>query len=79
MKRYYWLAVSCLMIVFGVLSITGYKENATYRHLRRYADRIKVIDTHEHQQMFKATGDQSAGLAHLIRSSYLLADIWSHS
>ncbi len=71
------MAVSCLMIVFGVLSITGYKENATYRHLRRYADRIKVIDTHEHQQMFKATGDQSAGLAHLIRSSYLLADIWS--
>lgn len=77
MKRNYWLAVPCLIIVFEVLSITSYKEKATYRQLRSYADRIKVIDTHEHQQIFMATEEQPVGLAHLIRSSYLLDAIWS--
>lgn len=69
-----------LLIVASVIiscsTKTGYK-GATYKHLKAYIDQIKVINTHEHQQLIPEPEREKVNVFTLIKKSYLNADLIS--
>ncbi len=79
MKRKNLLIALSTIIIFVIVCmvLTNQKGSAVYNQLRKHADQIKVVDTHEHQFMLKKTEDFSADFPYIVRSSYLIADIWS--
>jgi hypothetical protein len=53
------------------------RKDEPYAAIREYCDQIKVINTHEHQRWPEENGDLSYGFFHLLRYSYLMADVAS--
>ena len=66
------LALMCLLLLH-----CNTKPANTYEALLARADRVKVINTHEHQHWPEEYGDLHFGLFHLIQNSYLMSDIVS--
>jgi hypothetical protein len=59
------------------LNQCGKNESSVYSRIRDHADRIKVINTHEHQHWPEEYGDYNFRFYHLIAASYLASDISS--
>ena len=59
------------------LNQCGKNESSVYSRIRDHVDRIKVINTHEHQHWPEEYGDYSFRFYHLIAASYLASDISS--
>ena len=51
------------------------QQISTYQEILKYADSIKVINTHEHQHLPEEYGVEKVSLYGLIHSSYLMQDI----
>jgi hypothetical protein len=68
---------SIMAISVLILSQCSTDESTTYTSIRDYADRIKVINTHEHQHLPEVYGDYHFRFYHLMAASYLAADISS--
>ena len=67
------------IIVISLLSLNqcSTNESSVYRKIREHADKVKVINTHEHQHMPEEYGNYQFRFYHLIAASYLAADISS--
>ncbi len=51
-------------------------ENDIYKELRAHADKIRVVNTHEHQRMTEEWGGHKYGFYHLAAlSAYLISDL----
>ncbi len=50
-------------------------KSTTYTKIRKYADQVKVINTHEHQHRPEEYGDYNFRFYHLIAASYLASDV----
>jgi len=67
-----------VMIIFILLMCKcSSNESSVYRSIRDHADKVKVIDAHEHQHWPEEYGDHKFGFYHLIAASYLAADVVS--
>lgn len=65
-----------VMIIFILFfSQCSDNENYAYRKIRDHADRIKVVNTHEHQHWPEEYGDYKFRFYHLMAASYLASDI----
>ena len=53
------------------------QPRSVYSTLRDHCDQIRVINTHEHQRWPEENGELTYGFFHLLRSSYLMADVAS--
>jgi hypothetical protein len=69
-----WLILSVLFIVTVQCSTN---EDALYKRLRKYADEIRVIDTHEHHRLPAEYGDYKFGFYQQLYFSYLREDLVS--
>lgn len=69
-----WLFI-LLLLLMSVQCNTG--ENTVYKRLRRHADEIRVIDTHEHHRWPEEYGDYKFGFYHQLYFSYLREDLVS--
>jgi len=69
-----WLSLIALAIL---LSNCTPREDTAYHRLREHCDQIGVINTHEHQRWPEENGNLSYRFFHLLRSSYLMADVVS--
>jgi len=52
-------------------------DNSLYQKIHDHADRVKVINTHEHQHWPEEYGNFKFRFWHLINASYLAADVRS--
>jgi len=53
------------------------QNNDQYLELNKFADQIKVINTHEHQHRPEEYGDLTIRFFHLLHSAYLMQDVES--
>lgn len=71
-----------VQIVFSLLTCSLFfkctnNQRSTYQNIKEYADRVKVIDTHEHQRMAEDFGLTNIRFYHLLHGSYLMNDVIS--
>lgn len=67
-----------LIILTGITLSSGCrKEGGVYENLRKEADNIKVINTHEHQRWTSELPFKKYGFYQLLYSSYLAGDVRS--
>jgi hypothetical protein len=76
--------LSLFLLLFIAMSLLfmnqcDINEEAIYRRIRDHADRVKIINTHEHQHWPEEYGDYHFRFYHLIAASYLASDISSAS
>jgi len=72
------LGISSSLVFMSLLLLQcNMATTNTYETLLDHADRIKVINTHEHQHWPEEYGDYNFNLFHLIQYSYLMSDIAS--
>jgi len=64
-----------LFITLLFMNQCSINENSAYRRIRDHADRIKVINTHEHQRWTEEFPARQFRFYHLLYPSYLEADI----
>ncbi|HLP72946.1 MAG TPA: amidohydrolase family protein [Bacteroidales bacterium] len=64
-------------IAILVLASCSIDPDSLYRDLRDHADKIKVINTHEHQHQLSDYGNMKFGFWPLVAISYLSADLAS--
>ena len=62
------------LVIVSCNTKTGY-QGATYKHLQAYVVQIKVINTHEHQQLIPEPEREKVNVFTLIKKSYLYADL----
>ncbi|HLN56183.1 MAG TPA: amidohydrolase family protein [Bacteroidales bacterium] len=70
------IAISVLIAII-TLSSCSVDPESLYRDLRTHADKIRVINTHEHQHLPSEYGDIKFGFFPLVATSYLSADLAS--
>ena len=68
---------SFVIIFFLLLNQCSSNESSIYTKIRDHADRVKVINAHEHQHWPEEYGNHKFRFYHLIAASYLSADIRS--
>jgi hypothetical protein len=66
-----------ILLVMIALNQCNPQAESVYSRLRDHCDQINVINTHEHQRWPEENGDLTYGFFHLLRSSYLMADVVS--
>lgn len=77
-SKIYSLGIQTLEILsFIFISQCSTDENSVYQKIRDHADRIKVINTHEHQHKPEVYGNYKFRFYHLVAASYLAADVSS--
>jgi hypothetical protein len=69
-----WLYLIAVAILSSQCDV---RKDTTYISIREHCDQIKVINTHEHQRWPEENGDLTYRFFHLLRSSYLMADVVS--
>lgn len=71
------VTLSIALITAGILNQCRDDQKDVYTRIRDHTDKIKVINTHEHQHMPGEYGEYKFRFYHLIPASYLAADITS--
>ncbi len=66
-----------ILIFFGFLTECANSSKTNLANLKEYIDRIKVIDTHEHQRWFPQYDGQDINFFTILNHSYLQADLIS--
>ncbi len=69
-----WLVVT---VIFFLAVRCTTRDQVVGERIREYTDRVKVINTHEHQRWSEKQGDRRFRFYHLVIASYLNADLKS--